>query len=166
MDDDTEIYLNKLKNKMKQKLLKNNEENKMNIEEEEEKEENNNNVSNNENGDDLWRVGIICKKECYELTQDILNILKEQNYEWRVISCSYKIKCRKKQDENKPAKNNNPEIPQLNILIQIFGEVDSKEKDEFLVDFHKLSGPVMEFLDFSSMLITEMRKQGLIVVKK
>ena len=148
---------------MKRKLLNKNEENKMNIDEEEGKDKKND-ESKDKNGDDLWRVGIICKKECYNLTLELLHILENKGFEWKLISSSYKIKCRKKKiDENKI--NDNPDIPQLNVLIQIFGEVDTSQKDEFLVDFHKLSGSVMEFLEFSSMFITEMRKKGLIIIK-
>ena len=81
---------------------------------------------------ELWRVGIICKKECYYLTQEILKILEKNGYEWKIISSSYKIKCRKKQSEdmktNNSINNNNnndqPEVKPLNDLIQIFGEID------------------------------------------
>ena len=171
---ETEKYLNKLKNKMKKKLVINKEDNKMNIDEE--KNENNekyNNFNKNKNGDELWRVGIICKKECYYLTQEILKILEKNGYEWKIISSSYKIKCRKKQNEN--LKNNSinnsinnsntSEEKPLNVLIQIFGEIEPEHKDEFLVDLHVLSGPVMEFLEFSSIFITEIQKLGLIVLK-
>ena len=119
---------------------------------------------------ELWRVGIICKKECYYLTQEILKILEKNGYEWKIISSSYKIKCRKKQSEdmkNNNINNNNdqPEVKPLNVLIQIFGEIDPENKDEFLVDLHNLSGPVMEFLEFSSIFISEIQKLGLIVLK-
>ena len=121
---------------------------------------------------ELWRVGIICKKECYYLTQEILKILEKNGYEWKIISSSYKIKCRKKQSEdiktNNSINNNNndqPEVKPLNVLIQIFGEIDPENKDEFLVDLHNLSGPVMEFLEFSSIFISEIQKLGLIVLK-
>ena len=57
--------------------------------------------------------------------------------------------------------NNNP----LSVLIQIFGNVDPEQKDEFLVDLHKLGGPVMEFLEFSSTFISAIQKLGLIVFK-
>ena len=121
------------------------------------------------NADELWRVGIICKKECYYLTQEILKILEKNGYEWKIISSSYKIKCRKKQaEESKNNSLNNSisnEKKPLNILIQIFGEVDPENKDEFLVDLHNLSGPIMEFLEFSSIFISELKKLGLIVLK-
>ena len=157
---------------MKKKLILNKDkENKMNIDEEE-----NVNIENykninfiRKNGDDMWRVVIICKKECYFLTQEILKILEKNGYEWKIISSSYKIKCRKKQSEemkNSSINNSNSsEDKPLNILIQIFGEIDPNQKDEFLVDLHVLSGPVMEFLEFSSIFISEIQKQGLIVLK-
>ena len=157
---------------MKKKLVINKEENKMNIDEESENKEKSNN-SKNKDGDDLWRVGIICKKDCYYLTQEILKILEKNGYEWKIISSSYKIKCRKKQNEdiknnslnNSISNTNASEVKPLNVLIQIFGEIDPNHKDEFLVDLHALSGPVMEFLEFSSIFISEMQKQGLIVLK-
>ena len=119
--------------------------------------------------EELWRVGIVCKKDCFHLTQDILHILEKNGYEWKIISSSYKIKCRKKQSEDSKNFSINSSLPEsssLNILIQIFGDVDPKEKDEFLVDLHKLSGPVMEFLEFSSIFISSIQKLGLIVLKQ
>ena len=118
--------------------------------------------------EELWRVGIVCKKDCFSLTQDILKILEKNGYEWKIISSSYKIKCRKKQNDDSKNFSINSSLPEsssLNILIQIFGDVDPKEKDEFLVDLHKLSGPVMEFLEFSSIFISAIQKLGLIVLK-
>ena len=159
---------------MKKKLVINKEDNQMNIDEESENKEKSNNPIFKKNGDDLWRVGIICKKECYYLTQEILKILEKNGYEWKIISSSYKIKCRKKQNEeikNNSSLNNSinntasSEAKPLNVLIQIFGEIDPNHKDEFLVDLHALSGPVMEFLEFSSVFISEIQKQGLIVLK-
>ena len=160
----------RLKNKMKKKILSKNEENKMNIDEETNtQKENNNGVAPKYKNGEEWRVGIICKKECYYLTQEILKILEKNGYEWKIISSSYKIKCRKKQN-NEDLKNSSinssaPEATPLLILIQIFGEVDPQQKDEFLVDLHKLSGPVMEFLEFSSVFISAIQKLGLIVLK-
>ena len=61
--------------------------------------------------------------------------------------------------------SNTSEEKPLNVLIQIFGEIDPEYKDEFLVDLHVLSGPVMEFLEFSSIFISEIQKLGLIVLK-
>ena len=118
--------------------------------------------------EELWRVGIVCKKDCYPLTKDILHILEKNGYEWKIISSSYKIKCRKKMaddSKNFNLNNNLNEATPLNILIQIFGDVDPNEKDEFLVDLHKLSGPVMEFLEFCSVFISAIQKLGIIVSK-
>ena len=160
----------RLKNKMKKKILSKNEENKMNIDEEpnNQKDKINEITTKNRKGEE-WRVGIICKKECFYLTQEILKILEKNGYEWKIISSSYKIKCRKKQNnddlKSSSINSNGPETTPLLILIQIFGEVDPKQKDEFLVDLHKLSGPVMEFLEFSSVFISAIQKLGLIVLK-
>ena len=189
IDERTEDFLNNLKNKMRQKFYKRKEEEteeeknmdlnksieKMNIDEELSinqltKPEKINYKKSKElsKKDELWRVGIVCKKDCFALTNDILKILEKNGYEWKIISSSYKIKCRKKQnDDSKNFSINNslPETSSLNILIQIFGDVDPKEKDEFLVDLHKLSGPVMEFLEFSSIFISAIQKLGLIVLK-
>ena len=35
--------------------------------------------------DELWRVGIVCKKDCFALTNDILKILEKNGYEWKII---------------------------------------------------------------------------------
>jgi hypothetical protein len=175
LSDEMESYLNKLKNKIKKKFVKKTEEEeKMNIDEESNsisQKNNNEIIKKMKNEDEMWRVGIVCKKECYYLTQEILKILEKNGYEWKIISTSYKIKCRKRQN-NEAINNSNsintsvePEASPLNILIQIFGEVDPEKKDEFLVDLHKLSGPVMEFLEFSSVFISAIQKQGLIVLK-
>ena len=125
------------------------------------------NLSSNKK-DELWRVGVVCKKECFALTTDILQILEKNGYEWKIISSSYKIKCRKKQnDDSKNASLNSssPDNTPLNILIQIFGDIDRHNKDEFLVDLHKLSGTVMEFLEFSSNFVSCIQQEGLIVTK-
>ena len=134
----------------------------------EQKEKNKNEITDIKKSEELWRVGIICKKECFALTTEILQILEKNGYEWKIISSSYKIKCRKKQNEdskNFSLNSSSPENTPLNILIQIFGDVDPEQKDEFLVDLHKLSGPVMEFLEFSSIFIASIQKLGLIVLK-
>ena len=120
--------------------------------------------------EELWRVGIICKKDCYYLTQEILKILEKNGYEWKIVSSYYKIKCRKKVSENEQEKNeNNPAMitkqNSLNVLIQIFGDIDKHNKDEFLVDLHKLSGSVMEFLEFASTFVSCIQQEGLIVTK-
>lgn len=75
-----------------------------------------NSESLTKNGDELWRVGIICKKDCYFLTQEILKCLEKNGYEWKIISSSYKIKCRKKRDDN----DQQLQSGNLNVLIQIF----------------------------------------------
>ena len=120
--------------------------------------------------EELWRVGIICKKDCYYLTQEILKILEKNGYEWKIVSSSYKIKCRKKIPESEQDKNdlNSGLITKqnsLNVLIQIFGDIDRHNKDEFLVDLHKLSGTVMEFLEFASNFVSCIQQEGLIVTK-
>ena len=192
VDDTTEQFLGKLKNKMRKKFSKKFEEkkeeeknmdldlnksfDKMNIDEEmaiselqkEPQKLNKKEIQNLNKKEELWRVGIVCKKDCYALTTDILQILEKNGYEWKIISSSYKIKCRKKQNEdskNFSLNSSTAEITPLNILIQIFGDVDPKEKDEFLVDLHKLPGPVMEFLEFCSVFISAIQKLGLIVIK-
>ena len=115
-------------------------------------------------GDELWRVGIICKKDCYFITQEILKCLEKNGYEWKIISSSYKLKCRKKRDENDQSQMQ-PQSGNLNVLIQIFSNVDPSNKDEYLVDLHKLSGNVMEFLEFSSTFISTIQNENLIVFK-
>ena len=115
-------------------------------------------------GDELRRVGIICKKDCYFITQEILKCLEKNGYEWKIISSSYKIKCRKKRDENDQSQMQ-PQSGNLNVLIQIFSNVDPSNKDEYLVDLHKLSGNVMEFLEFSSTFISTIQNENLIVFK-
>lgn len=67
--------------------------------------------------DDMWRIGIICKKDCYYITTEILRCLERNGYEWKIISSSYKIKCRRK---NIDQKENSNRYSNLNVLIQIF----------------------------------------------
>jgi hypothetical protein len=67
--------------------------------------------------DEMWRIGIICKKDCYYITMEILKCLERNGYEWKIISSSYKIKCRRKKIENKENANR---YSNLNVLIQIF----------------------------------------------
>ena len=160
--------MSKLRDKMRKKLLddEKNEESK-NDNDSKEKSIDINEIKKDE---ELWRVGIICKKDCYYLTQDILKILEKNGYEWKIVSSSYKIKCRKKVSENEQEKNeNNPAAStkqnSLNVLIQIFGDIDRHNKDEFLVDLHKLSGTVMEFLEFASNFVSCIQQEGLIVSK-
>jgi hypothetical protein len=67
------------------------------------------------NKDANWRVGLICTKDCYYILLEILKCLENMGYEWKLVSSSYKIKCRKKnEDQSSNSKG-------LNILIQIFG---------------------------------------------
>ena len=135
-----------------------------------EKDKNNNDINEIKKNEELWRVGIICKKECYYLTQDILKILEKNGYEWKIVSSSYKIKVRKKVLDSEQEKNelhfgNQNKTNSLNVLIQIFGDIDRHNKDEFLVDLHKLSGTVMEFLEFASNFVSSIQQEGLIVTK-
>ena len=160
--------MSKLRDKMRKKLLddEKNEESK-NEDESKDKSADTTEIRKNE---ELWRVGIICKKDCYYLTQEILKILEKNGYEWKIVSSSYKIKCRKKIPESEQDKNdlNSGLITKqnsLNVLIQIFGDIDRHNKDEFLVDLHKLSGTVMEFLEFASNFVSCIQQEGLIVSK-
>ena len=142
--------MNKLREKMVNKLMK---------------EENKNNSSENNltiyQDKELWRIGVICKKDCFFLTEEIMKILLNKGYEWKIVSSSYKIKCRKRiTPDNKIA-----EINPLIVEIMIYGDVEPNNKEEFLVDIHKKSGSVMEFLQFSSSLISSMKQQGLVIFK-
>ena len=99
-----------------------------------------------------------------------MKILEKNGYEWKIVSSSYKIKVRKKVLDNEQEKNelhfgNNNKQNSLNVLIQIFGDIDRHNKDEFLVDLHKLSGTVMEFLEFASNFVASIQQEGLIVTK-
>ncbi len=69
------------------------------------------------NSDERWRIGIICKNDCYYITTEILKCLERNGYEWKIISSSYKIKCRRKKTEQK---ENSNKYSSLNVLIQIF----------------------------------------------
>ena len=85
-------------------------------------------------------------------------------YEWKIVSSSYKIKCRKRVvEENQIVEK--MEANPLIVEIKIFGEIEHDNKEEFLVDIHKKSGAVMEFLQFSSTLISSMQKEGFVVFK-
>lgn len=78
-------------------------------------------VVSQKSNDELWRIGIIFKKDCYEILNEILKCLKLYEYEWKIISTSYKIKCRKKRTEEVNRGNNIPlQSESLNVLIQIF----------------------------------------------
>lgn len=105
----TEGVLKKLKEKFQKKNIDSQTQSTSNL-----SMDNSNSIS--KNGDELWRVGIICKKDCYFLTQEILKCLEKNGYEWKIISSSYKIKCRKKRDEN----DQQLQSGNLNVLIQIF----------------------------------------------
>ena len=129
---------------------------------EENKNENNSNILNKDK--ELWRIGVICKKDCFFLTEEILKILLKMGYEWKIVSSSYTIKCRKRIiEENEIIEKN--ELNPLVVEIKIFGEVEANNKHEFLVDIHKKSGAVMEFLQFSSTLISSMQQGGLVIFK-
>ena len=150
MTEKTENVLQKLKEKFQQKNMENiTQDNIQDIHQVKKK------------GDELWRVGIICKKDPYFLAHEILKCLEKNGYEWKIISSSYKIKCRKKRSDSEQEINPNA----LNVLIQIFGNVDPKEKDEYLIDLHKLSGGIMEFLEFSSNFLSTIQSANLIVLK-
>ena len=150
MTEKTENVLQKLKEKFQQKNMENiTQDNIQDIHQTKKK------------GDELWRVGIICKKDPYFLAHEILKCLEKNGYEWKIISSSYKIKCRKKRSDSEKEINPNA----LNVLIQIFGNVDPKEKDEYLIDLHKLSGGIMEFLEFSSNFLSTIQSANLIVLK-
>ena len=73
------------------------------------------------------------------------------------------IKSNVEKKRSESEKENNPNC--LNVLIQIFGNVDPKEKDEYLIDLHKLSGGIMEFLEFSSNFLSTIQSANLIVLK-
>ena len=160
--------MSRLRDKMRKKLL-DDEKNEGSKNEDDSKDKSADTTEIRKN-EELWRVGIICKKDCYYLTQEILKILEKNGYEWKIVSSSYKIKCRKKIPESEQDKNdlNSGLITKqnsLNVLIQIFGDIDRHNKDEFLVDLHKLSGTVMEFLEFASNFVSCIQQEGLIVSK-
>ncbi len=73
--------------------------------------------SDSEENENMWRIGIICKKDCYYITTEILKCLERNGYEWKIISSSYKIKCRRKRMEQK---DNSNSYSNLIVLIQIF----------------------------------------------
>ena len=113
---------------------------------------------------ELWRIGVICKKDCFYLTQELLKILEKNGYEWKITSSSYRIKCRRrKEDPEHP--NNFSKTNPLIVEIKIYGDVDTNNKDEFLVDMHKRAGLVMEFLEFSRSFVYSIQQAGLVVFK-
>ena len=114
---------------------------------------------------ELWRVGVICNKDCFSLTEEILKILFKKGYEWKIVSSSYRIKCRKRIDEENKSNDKYSRINPLVVEIKIYGEVNPNNKEEFLVDLHKKSGSVMEFLQFSSSIISSMEEEGFVIFK-
>ena len=65
-----------------------------------------------------------------------MKILEKNGYEWKIVSSSYKIKCRKKMPETELEKNeiNSGMLTKqnsLNVLIQIFGDIDKQIKMNF-----------------------------------
>ena len=113
---------------------------------------------------ELWRVGVICKKDCFFLTQELLKILEKIGFEWKIISSSYRIKCRRRKEyPNNP--NNFSKTNPLVIEIKIFGDIDPNNKDEFLVDIQKRAGSVMEFLEFSRSFVSSIQQEGLVLFK-
>jgi hypothetical protein len=135
-----------------------------------EEKKNNQRIENSDNNlpiikdKELWRVGVICKKDCFYLTQDLLEILEKKGFEWKIISSSYRIKCRRRKTDSNLSNNYSKTNP-LVVEIKIYGDIDSNNKDEFLVDIHKRAGIVMEFLDFSSSFVSSMQQAGLVVYK-
>ena len=116
------------------------------------------------NDQELWRVGIICKKDCFLLTQDLLKILEKKGFEWKITSSSYRIKVRRRKED--PAHPNNfSKTNPLIVELKIYGDIDAHNKDEFLVDIHKRAGSVMEFLEFSSSFVSAIQQEGLVVFK-
>ena len=166
ISNESETVLFKLREKMRKKLKDEEMSEETNADTEDSKEKLNE-TKEIQKSEDLWRVGIICKKDCYYLTQEILKILEKNGYEWKIVSSSYKIKCRKKMPESERTQKDekDKDVNRLNVLIQIFGDIDKHNKDEFLVDLHKLSGNVMEFLEFSSTFVSCIQQEGLIVPK-
>ncbi len=67
----------------------------------------------NYESNESWRVGFICIKDCYIIVMEVLKALELMGFEWKLVSSSYKIKCKKKEEEGSLA-------PSLNVLIQIF----------------------------------------------
>ena len=116
------------------------------------------------NDKELWRVGVICKKDCFFLTQELLKILEKKGFEWKITSSSYRIKVRRrKEDPTHP--NNFSKTNPLIVELKIYGDIDANNKDEFLVDIHKRAGSAMEFLEFSSSFVSSIQQEGLIVFK-
>lgn len=160
--DDTSIKNNdnlikKYREKMINKLIK---------DEKEERKKNKKSGGIYKKGDDLWRVGVICKNDIYELTEQILKILDNNGYEWRLLETSYNFKIRKKKSSrSKVEKNSNLKLNPLNIGLKIYSGVENSILDEYLIDLKKFCGPVMEFLEFSRELISSLQMAGLVLYK-
>ena len=60
--------------------------------------------------------------EAYDLTIEILKFLQNNGFAWKILSSSYKIKCKKQTDINLEdlIDEKEPKSEPLNILIQIF----------------------------------------------
>ena len=111
LSEKSETIVNKLREKMVNKLMK--------------EESKNNEI--NINGKlkpifkyqdkELWRVGVICKKDCFSLTEEILKILLQKGYEWKIVSGSYKIKCRKRITEENPVIKETTIVEKLRLII-------------------------------------------------
>lgn len=77
--------------------------------------------SNNECKEDEdsqnWRIGLVCKKDCFFILTEVLKSLQNIGCEWMILNSSYKIKGRKQLINSKNANNNDHHIL---FLIQIF----------------------------------------------
>ena len=65
-----------MKEKFQKTNLDENVNNENNINDMNNNNDNNFTIGNVKNTDELWRVGIICKKDCYYITQEILKSLE------------------------------------------------------------------------------------------
>ena len=90
----SEGVLSKLRDKMRKKLLDDeiNEQSK-NDDDSKEKSSDINEIKKNE---ELWRVGIICKKDCYYLTQEILKILEKMDMNGKLFLVLIKLNVEKR----------------------------------------------------------------------
>ena len=66
-----------------------------------------------------WKIGITCQKECFFIMTEILKSLQINNFEWKIISSSYKIRARKINDKNLNTNKTNQK-QEINLMIQIF----------------------------------------------
>ena len=67
--------MSQLRDKMRKKLVDDELKEESKNEEINSEEKKNNEITEVKKTEELWRVGIICKKECYNLTQDILKTI-------------------------------------------------------------------------------------------